>query len=268
MRVRKPQGTLMLSVAWWSCLVLLGPLLWAQGRWARWRTPRLSALPQPLRGETGEGERVLSLRVLGESPAAGVGVHTAQESLPARLADGLAGRQGCRVNWHSLAENGATLRRVIDTQLPQLAGQPVDCVLVVLGVNDTTGLTSRPRWCAQLAELIDGIRAHSDSALLFTSVPRMDSFTALPTPLRQALGLRGRLLDHELREVTRTRPGVLHARALPRLNAAQLAADGYHPSALACRQWAAQLADQLADSLAGSLAGPLAARSDAGLREC
>ena len=232
-----------LSIGWWLALVLLGPLLWAQGRWARWRTPRLPPLANPLAGIAGDGKTRRHLLVLGESPAAGVGVATHEESLPARLAAEIARRQRLCVVWRSVAENGANLRRVLDTQLPQLANETPDLVLVVLGVNDTTGLTRRTRWRAQLAQLIAGIRMHSDCPVLFTSVPRMDSFSALPQPLRNALGLRGRLLDNDLRDIASTHDGVNRASALPLLSAQQLAADGYHPSAIACLDWAAQLAD-------------------------
>lgn len=236
---------LTLATAWWLSLALLGPLLWAQGRWARWRTPRLPPLPAPLQGATGEGGQMLHLFVLGESPAAGVGVATREESLPARLALELVQRKGRAVSWRSIAENGADVRRVINTQLPQLAGQPVNLVLVVLGVNDTTGLTPRARWRAGLRELVVRIRASSDAHILFTSLPRMDSFTALPQPLRAVLGWRGRLLDRDLRAVVAAMPGVSCAAPLPPLTAVQLAADRYHPSAVACRDWAVQLADHL-----------------------
>lgn len=234
---------LWLSVGWWLAFVLLGPLLWIQGRWARWRTPRLPPLTTPLAGVAGEGEAVLHLLVLGESPAAGVGVATHEESLPARFAAELARRQRLRVVWRSVAENGADVQRVLDTQLPQLAHGRPDLVLVVLGVNDTTGLTLRARWRSRLAMLVTGIRAHSDCPILFTSVPRMDSFRALPQPLRMALGMRGRLLDNDLRELSGRQGGVSCASALPVLSAQQLAADGYHPSAIACLDWATQLAD-------------------------
>jgi lysophospholipase L1-like esterase len=243
--VNEKHDILRLSLGWWSALILLGPLLWVQGRWARLRTPRLPSLPPPLAGTAGEGADEFRLVVLGESPAAGVGVATHAESLPAQLAAELARRQGLRVTWRSLAENGADAQRVLDTQLPLLHGERPDLVLVVLGVNDTTGLTPRPRWRMRLARLAAGIRRHGVPDILFTSVPRMDSFSALPQPLRGALGWRARLLDHDLRALADAMPGVCCAEPLPRLTPAQLSADGYHPSALACRDWARQLADHL-----------------------
>jgi lysophospholipase L1-like esterase len=246
--MRTRPTSLWLSIGWWLAFVLLGPLLWVQGRWARWRTPRLPPLAGPLMGTAGEGvggETTLHLLVFGESPAAGVGVATHEESLPARLAAELARRQRLHVTWRSVAENGANLRRVLDTQLPQLASASPGLVLVVLGVNDTTGLTRRTLWRSQLAELIVGIRARSDCPILFTSVPRMDSFTALPQPLRSALGMRGRLLDNDLRDIASAHVGVHRGMELPLLSAQQLAADGYHPSAIACLDWAVQLADCL-----------------------
>jgi lysophospholipase L1-like esterase len=243
--VDKQHDILSLSIGWWFTLLMLGPLLWVQGRWARLRTPRLPPLPPPLAGTSGEGATELRLLVLGESPAAGVGVDTHADSLPAQLAAELARRQRRRVYWRSLAENGADAQRVLDTQLPLLDGEMPDLVLVVLGVNDTTGLTPRARWRARLAALADGIRQHGVSNILFTSVPRMDSFTALPQPLRSALGWRARLLDHDLRALAAAIPGARCAAPLPRLTPAQLSADGYHPSAQACRDWARQLAGHL-----------------------
>jgi len=237
--------TLGLAIGWWAALALLGPLLWAQGRWARWRTPRLSPPSEPLRGRAGSGAQDYRLVVLGESPAAGIGVATLEESLPARMAEELAQRYSRPVSWRSMAVNGADIRAVLDMQVPQLKAEQPDLVVVVLGVNDTTGLTPRARWRAHLQELINAIRAAGSTRILFASLPRMDSFTALPRPLRQALGWRARLLDADLRQVAANVPEVICAAPLPPLTALQLAADRYHPSAAACRDWAVQLANHL-----------------------
>ncbi len=230
------------QAGWWMAFFGLSPLLWLQGRYARWRTPRLSPPAEPLHGLIGEGAEPFSLVVLGESPAAGIGVTTREESLPAQLALQLAQRQGRAVRWRSVAVNGATLGDVIQQQLPQIHGLPIDLIVVVIGVNDTTGLTSRMRWRRHIRELVTGIRDITPAPILFASLPPMESFTAMPQPLRTVMGIRARLLDHDLRETIKPHEGVICAQALPPLTAQQLAADGYHPSPQACQDWAMQLA--------------------------
>src|SRR5262245_4625449 len=138
----------------WYLSLPLFPFLWLQGRWARWRTPRLPSLPVPLQGIAGNGERELRVVVLGESPAAGVGVATCEESLPARLALELATARSAKVVWESFAVNGASIRDVIDAQLPLARSWKADLVVVVLGVNDTTGLTRRADWRARITALV------------------------------------------------------------------------------------------------------------------
>jgi lysophospholipase L1-like esterase len=232
-----------MSLRWWLALLLLGPLLWAQGRYARRRTPRLAPPAEPLQGVTTESMQSFRLLVLGESPAAGIGVATREESLPAQLAIEISRRTGLSVAWRSVAVNGANIHDVIHQQLPQLRHQPADLVVVVIGVNDTTGLTRRRHWRQRILALVTAIRAFTDAPILFASLPRMDSFTALPQPLRTVMGLRARLLDHDLRATIKGQARVACAPALPLLTATQLAADGYHPSAAACVIWAAQLAE-------------------------
>lgn len=231
------------QAGWWLAFATLAPLLWLQGRYARWRTPRLSPPSDPLLGLTGNSARTFSLLMLGESPAAGIGVATREESLPAQLAVEISRRRGQGVRWRSVAVNGASIHDVIFQQLPQVSEQPADLVVVVIGVNDTTGLTPRTRWRQRILALVTAIRAFTDAPILFASLPRMDSFTAMPQPLRTVMGLRARLLDHDLRAMIRGHAQVTCAPPLPPLTALQLAADGYHPSAAACVIWAAQLAE-------------------------
>lgn len=232
-----------LTIRWWLSFVTLGPLLWVQGRYARWRTPRLPPPAEPLHGQLTGEDKSFYLLVLGESPAAGIGVATRDESLPAQLAEVIHQRKGVTVQWRSLAVNGATIQDVITQQWPQARGQMFDLVVVVIGVNDTTGLTPRRRWRERLQQLIECIQADTPAPILFASLPRMDSFTALPQPLRTVIGVRSRVLDHDLRAVAAASQGVTCAEPLPPLTAEQLSADGYHPSALACRDWAIQLAE-------------------------
>ncbi len=81
--------------------------------------------------------------------------------------------------------------------------------------------------------------------MVFTGVPPIQHFSALPWLLRRLFGLRAALLDGELRRLSgRGRT----ARLQLEFAEEYLARDGYHPSALGYRLWGEGLAEQLTPS--------------------
>jgi lysophospholipase L1-like esterase len=220
-----------------SAGLLLWPVLLAQGRRARRRTPRLPEARGQATGTVGRGP-LLRLTVIGESPVAGIGVATYEESIAAQLARCLASRGACTVAWTALGENGADVAGVLTRLVPRLA--PCDCAVIVLGVNDTTHFTSLARWRERIGRLIVAARANCAGTIVVAGVPPMGRFTALPQPLRWWIGLRAAMLDAELRACAGEH-GVLHAEVAA-LAPQHLARDGYHPSAGGCAAWAERLA--------------------------
>lgn len=232
--MKTDRGRARTALGWWLLFVLLGPLFWLQGRWVRSRTVRLLEAGGECSGVIAAGGITKTLVVLGESPVAGVGVECYEESLAAQLARVLSACSGYGVKWHALGENGINLRDTRTRLVPRLAGLQPDLIIAVLGVNDSTGLTSRRRWRVELLALRSDIQRKTKAPVLFAAVPPLDSFTALPQPLRFWLGLRARLLDADLRRVFRAQPNVFLSPPLPPLTGGQLAADGYHPSVAGC----------------------------------
>lgn len=230
-----------LSFTWWSLFLLLAPFFWWQGRQTRARTPRLPEASGECSGFIPGDGLTRCLVAIGESPVAGVGVDCYENSLTAELARVFAARTGHPVKWHAIGENGINLRDTRTRLVPRLAGLQPDLVIVALGVNDSTGLTSRHRWRGELLALLMDLQDRTTAPVLFAAVPPLGSFSALPQPLRFWLGLRARLLDADLRRALHDRTGVLLSPPLPPLVSEQLASDGYHPSAVGCKVWAAQL---------------------------
>lgn len=234
--------------AWWLCSLLLAPLLLPLAWLTRRRTLRLpvaSGEPQGL--AEGDGGEPLRLLVLGESPVAGVGVARHSEALAAQLAACLA--QGLRrpVSWQALGENGIRAEQACQRLLPGMPAQPVDILLLVFGVNDTTHPGSLRRWLAAMRQLAE--QGEQQGALVaISAVPPLQHFSALPWLLRQWLGWRGWLLDRGLRGLAQ-RHGWLHCAVALGFSADYLARDGYHPSALGYRQWARGLAPLLIERL-------------------
>ena len=94
-------------------MIPVAPVLVAQGRRLRRDTPRLPDAASPWHG-TVAGPRPLSLLVLGDSTAAGVGADTQDDALPGHLGRELAARTGRGVQWRAIGENGADARELIE----------------------------------------------------------------------------------------------------------------------------------------------------------
>ncbi len=183
---------------------------------------------------------------VGDSIVAGVGIGHIDEALPAQYARALAERFAARVRWEALDLNGADCGQLIANVLPRLPGDPVEYVLISVGVNDVTRLTSTRAWARNLLVLLAALRAHSPQAtIVLAGVPPMRRFPALPWLLRQLFGHRAERLDQVGAQVARQLPGVHHFPTPVPDDPAAFAADGYHPCASACGVWARELVASL-----------------------
>lgn len=229
---------LKLSLLWTLCL-FLAPLLLLQGFWVRRTALRMPEAVGPRRG--GDGD--LRLLVIGDSVVAGVGVSDTKDALPAQLAVQIANLHSGGVNWQAIGHNGDRIRDLL-TRLP-LAQAPADLVIVNIGVNDVSHLTSMMRWQLDLAALVGELTQRFHAPIVLLGLPPMHGFPLLPQPLRFALGVRARMLDHSLKHVGKLLPKVIYiATDLP-VGVAEMAADGYHPSAAIVALWARQISETL-----------------------
>ena len=206
------------------------PLLFAQGRWVRRRTPILPGAAGPAEGiVAGEGEP-LRLLVLGESTVAGIGAATHERALTGAIATALARAAGRPVRWRAAGRSGANARQAmaLAADLPE---EPVDAVAIALGVNDTLRFRRPTRWAADVARLVAAIRARVGPApVVLGPVPPMHAFPALPQPLRAILGARARLLDEALARLALRLPATAHVPAWVEPGRHLFCDDGFHPS--------------------------------------
>src|SRR5690606_37837156 len=179
----------------WLLFALLAPWLFYQARRTRRDTPRLPEADGPQQDICGDGAPRLRVMIIGESPVAGVGVHRQRDGLGPAISTPLSHHTGRAVHWHCHGTNGLRLHELLAQPLPA-DHTPPDILLVMMGVNDTTALTSLRRWRNDLHTLIRTLPAHTRPC--FTPVPPMSRFTALPQPLRHVIGLRARQLDRVL----------------------------------------------------------------------
>ncbi|MBF0276996.1 MAG: SGNH/GDSL hydrolase family protein [SAR324 cluster bacterium] len=216
-----------------------------------WYTRR-SALRLPEAGGDAQGlfrrdsRKTIEILVLGESTVAGVGVEDHQEGLGAAIAFHLSENTGCSVHWQVLGKNRIDILGVIAKLVPQIPEDRLDYLIICLGVNDTTGLTSLPTWRQRITELVNMIGRKSKCRVFFSELPPMGKFTALPQPLRWIMGLRASILNRALQQ------HAMMGRSFQLIPLGELkdpeflAVDGYHPSKAGYFAWGKSIAEIIA----------------------
>lgn len=219
--------------------VLLSPILLPQALHVRRHALRLPEPDGARLGCGGDGAP-LSLLILGDSAAAGVGVDSQAQALAGQLAARLSA--GHRLDWTLWAKSGRGSRQVL-ALLEREEARPFDAVLTSIGVNDITGGLRLADWLAQQARIRELLRAKFGvRRIVLTEVPPMHQFRALPQPLRWALGERARRFNLALRESVSGEADVRVLSVAFPADGDYLAVDGFHPNSAAYAWWAEQAA--------------------------
>lgn len=227
-------------------LLPLAPLLLLEGKYVRATTPRLSEPNGVRHGVYGQGP-ALNLLILGDSAAAGVGATTQEEALSGQVVQRLAPYY--TVTWQLEALTG---RKVSDYLTPDAAlpAFEPDVILVSLGVNDVTSSISTHRWLDQVDQLLGRLRQrYQPKHILFTDVPPMDHFPALPQPLRWYLGERARSFNNGLGQRLTRQRDITRISVLFENDPAMMATDGFHPGPAGYRVWANAVVSRLRHDL-------------------
>ncbi len=222
----------------------LGPVLLMQGRRVRRDILRMPEPQGPREGEIGSGP-TLSLLILGDSSAAGVGVAHQDDALSGRLLIRLAPR--LRVRWTVEAKTGWTTTDGLNA-LNDLSNAKFDVVVVSLGVNDVTTEVSRAAWLAAYQRLVTRLlERHGAKLVVASALPPVDRFVALPQPLRWYLGGQARAFDRDLARLVGETARVLHLPFDETLDPSDMAEDGFHPGPKVYDAWADKAAAVIFD---------------------
>ncbi len=206
----------------------LSPLLVAQAIATRRRAPALPEADGPRQGSVGAGPP-LSLLIVGDSSAAGVGVRTQDEALAGHLTRTLARHASCRIDWQLVARSGLTSAQALPLLVQQRPG-PAEIAVVVLGVNDVVEQVPSHRAVVHRAALADRLLGdHGVRHVVFAPLPPMHRFPLLPQPLRFVAGRDARRHDDAMARWAATRGDVSHVPIAFELSPAAMAADGFHP---------------------------------------
>jgi lysophospholipase L1-like esterase len=220
---------------------LLLPLSSVQGLWLRRHASRLPGAPGDRQGSVGSGE-ALYLLAIGDSIIDGVGTGMMEESLPVLFAQELAKTERRHVIWRVEGQSGLDAAGLLK-KLDALASESADVILISIGVNDVTGLSSTRHWRRTIGHLLDQLQSRWPEALIiFAGLPPMSEFPLLPQPLRATLGLRAHTLDSIASELIANLSRATHIPTLIDPKVHTFSVDGFHPSSDSCVVWARELA--------------------------
>ena len=228
-----------------TATLALFPALLIQGNRVKKNTIRLSEAEGARDGITGQGQ-TLSLLILGDSAAAGVGVAHQNDALLGAVVSAL--QHQYQVHWRLEAQSGDTTSQVIQ-KTQKMVNQKYDVVVTSVGVNDVTRLMSARTWIKQQQQFYQLIQAKFQPELIIaTGVPPMHLFPALPNPLSWLFGQYAKQMNLQLEKIVSEQKDMqwieydiqkYHSMNL------EMAKDGFHPSKEIYQIWGKEVADRI-----------------------
>lgn len=225
----------------------LAPLLIKQGKQVRANTVKLPEPEGERIGVVGNGEP-FKLLVIGDSSGAGVGAEHQDLALLGQTLKRLS--KDHEVSFTLFAKTGVTTASTLK-HMHKIEDRGFDAVIVALGVNDVTKMVNPKQWQAQQVELRNRlINEFGAKKIIFSSVPDMHRFPALPQPLRWYMGQRAAHLNRLLQQCVADSSCCHLLKLKLETDPDLMAADGFHPSAKTYSYWAEQavLAMNIGDS--------------------
>ncbi|MFT7220930.1 MAG: lysophospholipase L1-like esterase [Candidatus Azotimanducaceae bacterium] len=244
----------------WSGLLFLMPLLLVQALYVRRFAVRLPDGAPPSEGRWRKGWRVektdiqsaaaqvdpLAVRVLGlgDSVIVVTGLSHMSEYITAAIARRLSEQCDGIVKWETCGVNGyraADLESFAKTAHVRAA----DFIVISIGVNDVTGLTSLVRWQSSMIAILSDLQRICRGKIVLIGLPPMENFTALPAPLSWLLGVRAAMLGKTLPQLGDLMQNVVWINPAAEMGEGLLADDGYHPNEVACVAMAENVAESI-----------------------
>ncbi len=225
--------------------VALIPALIIQGNNVKKNTLRLDEPEGDRQGQIGIGKS-LSILILGDSAAAGVGVKNQSDALLGGILNQL--QEQFQISYRLHAKTGHTSSQVIQA-LDGLASQHYDVVLTSVGVNDITKLMTADVWIKKQQQLYAKIeKKFTPDLVIAAGVPPMNLFPALPNPLRWLFGQYAKKMNQQLAKMVAKSSNMdwleYNIKQYQALNL-EMAEDGFHPSKAVYQLWAKQVADKI-----------------------
>ncbi|TSH73158.1 SGNH/GDSL hydrolase family protein [Acinetobacter sp. RF15A] len=225
--------------------VVLIPALVFQGWRVKKNTLKLSEPLGEREGITGKGKK-LSLLILGDSAAAGVGVEHQDDALLGAILKQL--KNDFEIEWKLQAKTGDTTSKVLHA-LDELEKRHYDVVVTSVGVNDVTQLMSAKTWIEKQHQLYGKIQQNfSPKLVIAAGVPPMHLFPALPHPLAWLFGQYAQKMNQQLARFVGEQNNMqwieYDLEKYQQLNL-QMAQDGFHPSKEVYTLWGQEVTHRI-----------------------
>ncbi len=238
----------MRSIIFWGLL----PLILPQAIYVRKTAPRFSGAAGPRRGNAGSGKNY-TLTAIGDSIIAGVGATSLAKALVGQTAEKLSLLLNCKITWEAIGSIGAVSTQVIERLVPQLPAKQPDFIVLSVGVNDATSLSSAARWRQNLAKLLKVLASYAPTAIIAVAgIPPLRGFPVLPQPMRALFGIRGETFDSVARDEIRRHENAIHVPLDFDPEPHMFSADGFHPSEESYQEFGGMMAQGIAEKFKAS----------------
>ena len=228
-----------------AATIALIPALVIQGNRVKKNTLRLPEPEGAREGQTGTGNK-LSLLILGDSAAAGVGVEHQDDALLGAILHEL--KDDFEIDWKLQAKTGDTSSKVIHA-LDQIEVQHYDVIVTSVGVNDVTKLIPVEVWIQKQEQLYSKIQQKfSPKLIIAAGVPPMNMFPALPNPLAWLFGQYAKQMNQQLEKFVNQQVNmqwIEYDIEKYRAMNLQMAVDGFHPSKEVYTLWGQEVAGKI-----------------------
>ncbi|AUC07769.1 SGNH/GDSL hydrolase family protein [Acinetobacter lwoffii] len=228
-----------------AATIALIPALVIQGNRVKKNTLKLPEPQGKREGRTGTGKK-LSLLILGDSAAAGVGVDHQDDALLGAILHKL--KNDFEIDWKLQAKTGDTSSKVIRA-LDQIEVQHYDVIVTSVGVNDVTKLIPAEVWIQKQEQLYSKIQQKfSPKLIIAAGVPPMNMFPALPDPLAWLFGQYAKQMNQQLENFVNQQVNmqwIEYDIEKYRAMNLQMAADGFHPSKEVYTLWGQEVASKI-----------------------
>lgn len=220
---------------------LMFPVYVWQGIAVRVRIERLQPSALPVSGVVaGEGD-ALRLLVIGDSTVASVGMERIEDTFTFCIAQALNKRSGRPVHWRAAGANSASSGDLRDHVVPHIAGLEPTHILLSVGTNDMKNFHLISRFKREFGGLLYAVKTRfPDAQVIWTQIPDMRRFPALPEGLGRVLAARAALINIKGAQLCGER-GAIAAGAFPIVDGGGFARDGFHPNGEGYRAWASHL---------------------------
>ncbi|MGQ8975463.1 SGNH/GDSL hydrolase family protein [Acinetobacter schindleri] len=228
-----------------AATIALIPALVIQGNRVKKKTLRLPEPAGEREGLIGQG-KPLSILIVGDSAAAGVGVDHQEDALTGAILSQL--QQDYQIRWKLQAKTGDTTSNVIRV-LEKILAEHYDVVVTSVGVNDVTKLIPADVWIKKQQKLYQAIESRfSPELIIAAGVPPMNMFPALPNPLAWLFGRYAKAMNSELEKFVSKKANMqwieYDIKQYQALNL-EMAQDGFHPSKEVYTLWGQEVATKI-----------------------